>query len=50
MENLLEEYIEGFASLLFMDHASMHAKENIIEEFEKFDTIVIFIPKIQHFA
>jgi hypothetical protein len=34
----LEENSEGFASLLFMDHANMHVKENIIEEIEKFDT------------
>ena len=41
----LDENSEGFPSLLFMDHASMQVKENIIEEFEKFDTIVSFIPK-----
>ena len=46
----LEENSEGFASFLFMVHASMHVKENIIEEIEKFDTIVSFIPKIITFC
>ena len=46
----LEENSEGFASLLFMEHVSMHVKDTIIEEIEKYDAIISFIPKSLNFS
>jgi len=41
----LKENREGFANLLFMDHASMNLKDTIIQDIQKYDTIVNFLPK-----